>query len=202
MKLEDSRLSTNIIRINANDMHEIILTTTINGEFKNFNQIFIENKYATYTEDKMLLIERSDELYEKFKMLEEINSPHVISRPKMARKPTVLDKEIKYILKNFDKTFKTVMIDRKHSSFKNKFTVMSCTSPDEIWVTDAYNSNEQLTHIQSRLVEVYSNMDINKNRLDDFSINSLCVWKHFKYNTYKRGKIVETNVENDTFKVR
>ena len=148
------------------------------------------------------MLKLSDELVDKFKKHEELNSPDIIMRPKMALKPTQLDLEIKDILKNFDKTFRTVFIDKKNSSFRHKFIVTNCISPSEIWISEAYNYEENLKNIHVLLIDVYSKIAVNEDStLDDWLVNSQCVWKHSRYHNYKRGKIVQKNFANNTVQV-
>ena len=144
----------------------------------------------------------SDELVDKLRKHEELNSPDLIMRPKMASKPTQLDLEITDILKHFDKTFKTVLIDRKNSSFRHRFIVTNCISPSEIWISEAYNYEENLRTIHALLIDIYSKVATNEDStLDDWLVNSLCVWKHSKYHNYKRGKVVQKNFADNTVKV-
>ena len=197
MKLKDKRLATKVVKVDyENSVYEIILTTIIDGEFINFNLLFIQNNFAQSVDIK-LLNDHSDELYAKYIREEEIHSPRKVLMPKIARKLTKLDKEIKEILKSFDKTLK---INREHIIHKNRYIVSNPVSPNEIWLNQAYNAEQNLKDIQNRLVKVYSQIEVNTElNIDDWNINSLCVWKHPKYQIYKRGKIVEKN-ENNTVK--
>jgi hypothetical protein len=204
LKTENIRFSTKIVKISENDneTHEILITTQIDGVFKNLNQVFIEKKFAKYTNDKTLMIQLSDELLDKFKKQEELNSPHNVMRPLMPSKPTFLDLEVNEILKNFDKTFKTVLIDRKNSNLRHRFTVTNCISPNEIWIGEAYNYEENLKGIHGRLNEIYSCIEADEeSTLDDWQVNGQCVWRHSSYHSYKRGKIVQKNFANNTVKV-
>ena len=66
MKLKDKRLATKVVKVDyENSVYEIILTTIIDGEFINFNLLFIQNNFAQSV-DKKFLNDHSDELYNKY----------------------------------------------------------------------------------------------------------------------------------------
>jgi hypothetical protein len=189
---------TKIVKVHhEQNLYEIIITSVLDGELKNFNLLFVEHNFAICTDDKMLA-ELSNELKDKFRKQQEIELGTVIMMPKSTPKPTKLDKDVKEIVKNFDKILK---VNKENISQKNKFVVSNCTSPSEIWIQEAHNLEINIKNIQNRLIEIYTGLSNSELTSVDWSVDELCVWKHAKYQKFKRGKIVE-KYGNNLFKVR
>lgn len=227
-KKNDNTIAIQIVNVNnEKNLHEVILNTSIGYELKNLNIHFVEAGYATCI-DNTLYAEFNNTLLEKLKEEQKLNSDNLVKMPKIAPKLTKLDKDIKDILKVFEKTIRVKLdsmlttIDSNTINTRTithkKYIVSNCLSPNEIWIREVYNLEKSLKHIEQSLNNFYANANIQDNLSDInsssdncgdslnnscnkmFKINELCIKKHAKYMIFQRCKIVEKS-SNDTYKV-